>query len=75
VGVWGKAPRSQKMRFMAFKKTICEDIWLIFMTINATSRLCFMLLSYIPPEVRNFLPPNFVGGADAPSEYRVRRPC
>ena len=59
---------------MAFKKTICEDIWLVFMTINAQVRL--MLLSYIPPpQVRNVLPPNFGVGAAAPSEYRDRRPC
>jgi len=58
---------------MTFKKTICEDIWLVFMTINA--QVCFVLLSYIPPEVRNFLPPDFGGGAAAPSGYRDRRPC
>jgi len=38
---------------MAFKKTICEDIWLVFMTINA--QVCFVLLSYIPPSAE-FLP-------------------
>jgi len=48
MGVWeeGKPPCSgvhpggglgkpENKRFMAFKKTICEDIWLVFMTINA----------------------------------------
>ena len=39
---------------MAFKETICEDIWLVFMTINA--QVCFMLLSYIPPSAK-FPPP------------------
>jgi len=41
---------------MAFKKTICEDIWLVFMTINA--QVCLMLLSYIPPpKCGMFFPP------------------
>jgi len=35
---------------MAFKKTICEDIWLVFMTINA--QVCFIL-----PKCGIFSPP------------------
>ena len=73
-GVWGQSPQKpENKRFMAFKKTICGDIWLVFMTIN--TQVCFMLLSYIPsPQLRNFLSPNFGGGAAAPSGYRNRRP-
>jgi len=48
VRVWGQSPQKpENKRFMAFKKTICGDIWLVFMTINA--QVCFVLLSHIPP--------------------------
>jgi len=50
-----KPQKPENKRFMAFKKIICEDIWLVFMTINA--QVCFMLLSYIPPKCGILFPP------------------
>ena len=38
-GLGAKPQKPENKRRMAFKKTICEDIWLVFMTINA--QVCY----------------------------------